>query len=187
MLSDLFHNTGYYLLDGEDYDGVFRKLPQFAQQPDLLFPYVEFAKQARPALEGTALAEASAELLCAHLNRRPLTNPISQWRAVFPAHLDTLLERGEAFFHPYSFNLMRQLGANFELLSKYLLWLSAQGFEVPASIPAAAQSIASESMVMQFRLVRAIARGRRDSCEDCFDVLESAYEKTLPPLAALVL
>ncbi len=62
-----FHNTGYHMLDGEDYDGVFRKLPQFAQQPDLLFPYVEFAKQARPALEGTALAEASAELLCAHL------------------------------------------------------------------------------------------------------------------------
>jgi hypothetical protein len=41
-------------------------------------------------------------------------------------------------------------------------------------------------MVMQFRLVRAIARGRRDACGDCFDVLESAYEQTLPPLAALV-
>ncbi|NYH19520.1 DUF1839 family protein [Paraburkholderia bryophila] len=181
-----FHNTGYHQLDGDDYDGVFRKLPQFAQQPDLLFPYVEFAKQARPALEGTALAETSAELLCAHLSRRPLTNPISQWRAAFPAHLDMLLERGEAFFHPYSFNLMRQLGANFEFLSKYLLWLGAQGFEMPATIPAAAQSIAAESMVMQFRLVRAIARKRRDLCEDCFDVLESAYEKTLPPLAALV-
>ncbi|MBU7439191.1 DUF1839 family protein [Paraburkholderia fungorum] len=182
-----FHNTGYHLLDGEDYDGVFRKLPQFAQQADLLFPYVEFAKQVRPALEGTALVEASAELLCAHLARRPLVNPISQWREAFPAHLDMLLERGEAFFHPYSFNLMRQLGANFEFLSKYLTWLAAQGFDVPESIPAAAQRIASESMVMQFRLVRAIARRRRDSCEDCFDVLESAYEKTLPPLAALVL
>jgi hypothetical protein len=181
-----FHNTGYHRLDGEDYDGVFRKLAQFAQQPDLLFPYVEFAKQTRPALEGTALADASAKLLCAHLLRRPLSNPVSQWRAAFPAHLDMLLERGEAFFHPYSFNLMRQLGANFEFLSKYLLWLSTQGFEIPQSIPDSAQRIAAESMVMQFRLVRAIARGRRDPCEDCFDVLESAYEKTLPPLAALV-
>lgn len=181
-----FHNTGYHLLDGEDYDGVFRKLPQLAGQADLLFPYVEFAKQARPALSGTALAEASAELLCAHLLRRPLANPVSQWRAAFPAHLDMLLERGEAFFHPYSFNLMRQLGANFELLSKYLLWLGGQGFEIPASIPEAAQRIASESLVMQFRLLRAIARKRRDTCDDCFDVLESAYEHTLPPLAALV-
>lgn len=181
-----FHNTGYHRLDGDDYDGVLRKLAQFAQQPDLLFPYVEFVKQARPALEGTALADASAELLCAHLLRRPLGNPVSHWRAAFPAHLDMLLERGEAFFHPYSFNLMRQLGANFELLSRYLQWLSSQGFGIPQSIADCAQRIAAESMVMQFRLVRAIARGRRDTCEDCFDVLESAYENTLPPLAALV-
>ena len=182
-----FHNTGYHLLDGQDYDGVFRKLPQFAQQPDLLFPYVEFAKQARPALEGTALAVASAELLCGHLRRRPLQNPISQWRVAFPAHLDTLLERGQAYFHPYSFNLMRQLGANFEFVSKYLLWLTAQGFDIPVAISDAAQTIASEAMVMQFRLVRAITRKRRDLCDDCFDVLESAYEKTLPPLARLAL
>ncbi|TDN70555.1 DUF1839 family protein [Paraburkholderia sp. BL10I2N1] len=182
-----FHNTGYHTLDGEDYDGVFRKLPQFAGKPDLLFPYVEFAKQVRPALEGTALAEASADLLCAHLARRPLRNPVTEWRTAFPAHLDMLLERGEPFFHPYSFNLMRQLGANFEFLSKYLLWLKAQGFAMPDTIPASAQTIASEAMVMQFRLVRAMARGRRDTCDDCFDVLEAAYEDTLPPLAALAL
>jgi len=67
---------------------------------------------------------------------------------------------------------------------RYALALSVSAFLL--SIPAAAQRIASESMVMQFRLVRAIARGRRDACDDCFDVLESAYEQTLPPLAALV-
>jgi hypothetical protein len=182
-----FHNTGYHRLDGEDYDGVFRKLPQFAGQADLLFPYVEFAKQVRAPLAGTALADASADLLCAHLARRPAHNPITQWRATFPAQLDTLLARGEKFFHLYSFNLMRQLGANFEFLSRYLQWLAGQGFEIPPGIVEAAQKIASESMVMQFRLVRAIARGRRDLCDDCFDVLEAAYARTVPPLAALVL
>jgi hypothetical protein len=30
-----------------------------------------------------------------------------------------------------------------------------------------------------------MARGRHDLCTDCFDVLEDAYDKTLPPLAAL--
>jgi hypothetical protein len=180
-----FHNTGYHLLEGEDYEGVFRKLPQFSEQADLLFPYVEFAKQVRPALEGIALAEASAELLCTHLARRPMRNPITQWRAEFPQQLDTLLARGEKFFHLYSFNLMRQLGANFEFLSKYLLWLSAQGFDIPPEIAGSAQKIASESMVMQFRLVRAMARGRHDLCNDCFDVLEDAYDKTMLPLAAL--
>ncbi|WP_420816064.1 DUF1839 family protein [Paraburkholderia phosphatilytica] len=181
-----FHNTGYHRLDGEDYDGVFRRLPELCGRSELLFPYVEFAKQVRPALEGVELAEASADLLCAHLTRRPLRNPITQWRATFPTHLDKLLERGEPFFHPYSFNLMRQLGANFEFLSKYLLWLKSQGFDMPPAIPAAAQQIASEAMVMQFRLVRAMARGRRDLCDDCFDVLEAAYDATLPPLVELV-
>jgi uncharacterized protein DUF1839 len=182
-----FHNTGYHQLDGEDYDGVFRKLARFAGQPDLLFPYVEFAKNTRPALEGAALAEASADLLCAHLARRPLRNPVTMWRAVFPEQLDQLLTRGEPYFHLYSFNLMRQLGANFEFLSKYLQWLHAQGYEMPESIPAAAQQISSEAMVMQFRLVRAMARKRHDPCEDCFDILEAAYERTLTPLAALAL
>jgi hypothetical protein len=182
---DFIDPAGYHLLEGEDYEGVFRKLPQFSEQADLLFPYVEFAKQVRPALEGIALAEASAELLCTHLARRPMRNPITQWRAEFPQQLDTLLARGEKFFHLYSFNLMRQLGANFEFLSKYLLWLSVQGFDIPPEIAGSAQKIASESMVMQFRLVRAMARGRHDLCNDCFDVLEDAYDKTLTPLAAL--
>jgi len=179
-----FHNTGYHTLAGEDYDGLFRKLPQFANAPDVLFPYVEFAKLTRPALEGQALTDASYELLQKHLARRPLKNPVSQWRAAFPAHLDQLLTRGDAYFHLYSFNLMRQLGANFEFLSKYVQWLSARGCEMPASVATAAQKIASESMVMQFRLVRAVARQRADLCADCFDVLEEAYEQTVPALAA---
>ena len=179
-----FHNTGYHTLDGEDYDGVFRKLSQFENRPDLLFPYAEFAKKVRVPLEGAALALASAQLLRSHLARRPTRNPVTEWRSVFASQLDVLLERGESFFHPYSFNLMRQIGANFEFLSKYLIWLDARGIGMPASIAESAQKIASEAMVMQFRIVRAMARGRRDTCDDCFDVLEAAYENTLTPLAA---
>jgi len=181
-----FHNTGYHRLEGGDYDGIFRKLPQFFDQPDLLFPYVEFCKQARAPLQGLQLAEASAELLRGHLARRPQHNPIAQWRAAFPEQLDAVLTRGERFFHLYSFNLMRQLGANFEFLSRYLQWLNEQGYDVPESIVAGAQTIASESMVMQFRLVRAMARKRPDLCADCFETLEAAYENTLPPLAGLM-
>lgn len=36
-------------------------------------------------------------------------------------------------------------------------------------------------------LDRAMARGRHDLCNECFDVLEAAYDKTLPQLAALAL
>src|SRR3954469_4497093 len=40
-----FHNAGYYRLSGEDFDGVFRRLPALKNNPELLFPYVEFVKR----------------------------------------------------------------------------------------------------------------------------------------------
>jgi hypothetical protein len=181
-----YHNTGYYVLDGEDYEGLFRRLPDLASNPELLFPYVEFAKRVRPPLTGTALAEASADLLVEHLSQRPARNPIMQWRGAFPEHAETILERGEAYFHLYTFNAMRQLGSNFEYLSKYLGWMREQGFDIPEAMSVAAQKIASESMVMQFRLARASMRKRADLCDDCFDILEASYEKVVEPLAALI-
>jgi Domain of unknown function (DUF1839) len=180
-----FHNTGYYVLDGENYDGLFHRLPALAGNPDLLFPYVEFVKHAKPALTGAALAGASVQLLSGHLAHRPARNPISEWRAAFPGHVDTIIARGNAYFHLYAFNTMRQLGLNFEMLSKYLLWLREQGFDVPANMPADAQRIASEAMVMQFRLARASMRGRPDLCGDSFDILESAYDRVVEPLASI--
>jgi hypothetical protein len=181
-----FHNTGYYVLDGEDYEGLFRRRPDLAGNAELLFPYVEFAKRVREPLTGTALAEASADLLVEHLAQRPARNPVTQWRAAFPEHMQTILERGEAFFHLYTFNVMRQLGSNFEFLAKYLSWMREQGFDIPEGMSVAAQKLASESMVMQFRLARASMRGRADMCDDCFDILEASYAKVVEPLAALI-
>jgi hypothetical protein len=173
-----FHHTGYHLLDGDDYDGVLK--------PMALFPHVEFVKRVRDALKGTPLAEVSADLLCAHLLRRPLHNPVTRWRAAFPAHVDTMLERGEAYTRLYASNVMRQLGTNFELLAHYLQWMRDQGFDIPAQTHISARKIASESMVMQCRLARALSRGKRELCDASFDVIEDAYERVVPPLASIV-
>ncbi|TCK43893.1 uncharacterized protein DUF1839 [Paraburkholderia sp. BL8N3] len=181
-----FHNTGYHVLDGDDYDGVLQRTPALAADRALLFPHAEFVKRVRPALSGTALAEMSADLLCAHLLRRPDDNPVTRWRAAFPAHVETMLERGAPHTRHYAFNVMRQLGANFEFLAQYLRWLRKQGFDIPGDAPLAAQKIASESMVMQCRLARSVSRSRRDLCDACFDVLEDAYDRVVPVLAALV-
>jgi hypothetical protein len=182
---EYFHNAGYFTLSGDDYDGVFRLSPELAGNPDLLFPYAEFVKRNRPALPEAELVHASASVLAMHLARRPTSNPISEWRAAFPEHVHAVLNRDVAYFHLYSFNVMRQLGANFELLSKYLTWLRERGFDIPESLSKDAQHIASESMVMQFRLVRARMRGRPDFCDDCLDGLEASYERVMTPLAAL--
>jgi hypothetical protein len=182
-----FHNAGFFELSGEDYDGVFRLQPDLAGDVQALFPYVEFVKRARPPLEGDALVQRSVDLLKLRLLDRPQANPITQWRAEFPEHLRALLERDPAYYHLYTFNVLRQLGFNFELLAKYVAWLGERGVDIPADIQANAQTIAGEAMVMQFRLARARMRSRVDACNECMDTLEAAYEKTIEPLAARLL
>ncbi|SAK73830.1 hypothetical protein AWB78_03129 [Caballeronia calidae] len=184
-----FHHTGYHLLDGDDYDGVLRvdaahDADATAQQA--LFPHVEFVKRVRDALSGTPLAEVSADLLCAHLLRRPLQSPIARWRAAFPEHVDTMLSRGESYARLYAFNMMQQLGANFELLAHYLQWMREQGFDIPVQTHAGARKIASETMVMQCRLARALSHGRREMCDASFDVIAEAYDRVIPPLADII-
>jgi len=179
-----FHNAGYYTLDGDDYAGVFRKTEALRNDPDVLFPYVEFVKQARPALTGEALARASVVRLREHLASRPAANPVSAFRAAFPAHLDTLIARGDAYFHLYAFNTLRQLGANFELLGQYVDWLGEAGVQTAPAIGTACKTIAGEAKVLQFRMARAMARRRPDTCNDCFDLLERAYDDVVPALAA---
>ncbi|KIG09169.1 protein of unknown function DUF1839 [Burkholderia sp. MR1] len=190
-----FHRTGYHLLDGDDYDGVLStNAAHDAEHADAagtvhgqaLFPHVEFAKRVRDPLSGTPLAEVSADLLCAHLLRRPMHNPIARWRAAFPAHVDTMLARGDAYSRLYACNVMRALGANFELLAHYLHWMREQGFDIPMSTHLGARRIASEAMVMQCRLARALSRSERDLCDASFDVMEDAYDRVVPPLASIV-
>ncbi|SAL32085.1 DUF1839 family protein [Caballeronia telluris] len=182
---EYFHNAGYFTLSGEDYDYLFRLASELAGNPHVLFPYAEFVKRNRPALSDASLADASASLLAMHLSRRPNSNPIGEWRAAFKEHVHAVLNRDVSYFHLYSFNVMRQLGANFELLSTYLGWLRERGFDIPDSLAKDAQHIASESMVMQFRLARARMRARPDFCDDCLDGLEASYERVMTPLAAL--
>ncbi|WP_250465010.1 DUF1839 family protein [Caballeronia sp. GAFFF2] len=182
-----FHHTGYHLLDGDDYNGVLGLPASDASTlAATLFPHVEFVKRVREPLTGTALAEASADLLCAHLLRRPLHNPITRWRAAFPEHVDAILARGDAYTQLYFANVMRQLGANFELLAHYLQWMREQGFDIPVQTHTSARKIASETMVMQCRLARSLSRQHRELCEASFDVLEDAYSRVVPPLAAIV-
>ncbi|WP_416051303.1 DUF1839 family protein [Cupriavidus basilensis] len=181
-----YHNEGYHVATGEDYAGLFRRLPALADDVNLLFPYAEVARRRFPALEGTMLVRASLALLRKHLARRPRQNPITAFRTAFPAHQEALMAGGEQTFHPYAFSVLRQLGANFELLGQYLRWLAQHGQPMPESIAGACQKLASEAMVMQFRLVRSIISRRVDRCQDCLDQLEASYEAAVPALAGYV-
>lgn len=179
-----YHNDSYQVARADDYAGLFRLLPEQSCDVHLLPPFARVARRRFPALTGPLLLRASLGLLRRHLARRPRLNPVTAYRRVFPQHLEWLAASGEAAFHPYAFHVLRQVGANFELLGKYLRWLGQQGQPLPQSIVAACQRLASEAMVMQFRLVRSILGRRPDSCEDCLEQMEACYDAIVPALAA---
>ncbi|MDR3096590.1 MAG: DUF1839 family protein [Paraburkholderia sp.] len=169
-----FHNSGYYLATGEDYDALLG-----TDSPERQAPYVECAKRRFEPLRDTPLREASLALLRRHLKRRPHANPIASFRQALARDAGLIAARPIEFFHAYSFNTLRQLGANFELLGHYLRWLQADAsthHEVPASAIAACDAIASESVVLEFRLARSCARSKEDRGESSLDVLEAAYD-----------
>jgi Domain of unknown function (DUF1839) len=146
-----FHNAGYFVVQGEDFDRLFdiRGLP----------PYVEFVKrnEAR-ALRDAALVEASLGLLRSHLARAPKANPFPVFRERFGQDLGWLLQAPIEAFHAYSFATLRQYGACFELAETYLRWLAGHGVEGVEEPAAALHDIAGTAKAFQFQLARSMAR-----------------------------
>lgn len=176
-----FHGPGLFALEGEDYDGIFGA--RDAEGGDLpLFPYTEFVKFEEP--EASDVAAAARDLLRRHLANRPKANPLAAYRTAFDAHAAELAERDPAYFHVYAFNTLRQFGANFELLSTHLEWLGDNGETGLEDAAAAAASIASGAKTMQFKLARAMARGRFDGLADMISPMVAAYDMTMVGLDA---
>ncbi len=171
-----FHNSGYHALEGEDFDGVLNRLPQ-QQREDYLFPYVEFVKfPARPVQPKKADVLA---ILSRHLAKAPQVNPFTAYRADLPAHLDSLSTRPPDYFHIYAFNILRQTGANFELLDAHIAWLEGQGEAAMPEARAAAMEIATGTKTLQFQLARAMARKKYDGLEVGIERLAEAYHTVM--------
>jgi hypothetical protein len=176
-----FHNVGHYELTGEDYAGVFRKLPRQTQLDDVLPPYVEFAKRRWPPLAGAALTDAAINLLRRHLRRRPDGNPIQRYRDDFVRHMDWLIARPQSF-HDYAFGIFRQLGANYQLLASHVDWLQARGVSGLTDVGEAARTISATAKSMQFKVARIASRSRFDPCTAMFDALARNYDAVIDGL-----
>ncbi|GLC90649.1 hypothetical protein Tamer19_00570 [Cupriavidus sp. TA19] len=178
-----YHTDGYHTASGEDYAAIFRLAPGARSAETLPFVHADVVRRDGRLCGREPLLDASLALLRKHLGNRPQQNPVTQFRAVFPAHLERLMARGEPGFHHYASGVLRQLGANFELLARYLRWLMMQGQDIPEKATEACYTMASEAMVMQFRLMRAVISRKPDRCEDCLDQLEASYQASVPALA----
>jgi len=178
-----FHNDGFFALEGDDYDGLFGQWDGAEAGGLPLFPYTEYVKfeAAPPARDVVATARS---LLSQHLSRRPKQNPLAAYAAVFGSHAEALSRRSPEYFHTYSFNTLRQVGSNFELLGDHLEWLGRngqQGLEVAVE---AAGRIAEGAKVMQFKLARAMARQRFEGLDTMLAPMVEAYDVIMTALDA---
>ena len=69
-----FHNAGYFELEGDDFDGVFRQGSY--EDPTVLPPYVETVRLDRMRHDPDALVAGAVALTRAHLARRPVDDPM---------------------------------------------------------------------------------------------------------------
>lgn len=177
-----FHNAGFFALSGEDFDGLFSQTGR-DRKADALLPYTEFVKLPAAPVKVDTLAVAK-RLMARHLARRPAANPIEAFGAALSAHLADLAGRPQDYFHIYAFNTLRQLGANFELLASHLAWLSGKGEPGLARAEAAALEIATSAKTMQFKLARAMARGRFDGLDAFIAPMAAAWDTVMSELDA---
>ena len=155
-----FHNAGYFTLEGDDYDGVFRRRQTQDRKETVLFPYAEYVKFDGTPLAGDGLVGAARGLLEKHVAAIPRENPFCHFARRIDAQAMAVSERDPDFFHKYAFNTLRQAGANFELLGSHITWLEGNGALDNTGIPELCQRISSHMKAQQFQLARAIARKR---------------------------
>ena len=145
-----FHNAGYHVLCGADYDGVLRLGRTF--DPDVLPPYTELARWADWArLEGEPLRERARELSAVHLARRPTDDPFARFGARLAADLPGLLAGDAQGAHDYVFATVRMAGSAFEVAASHVDWLLG---EEGATASAAFGRIVAGCKVLSFCLAR---------------------------------
>jgi Domain of unknown function (DUF1839) len=177
-----FHNARYCSLSAADYDGLFRKLPDQLNLPDVLPPYVEFIRTGKAPLSGAELAKRALALLTGYLAEVPLTNPVKAFGKALERDSAEIIAQPIQYYHDYAFNTVRQLGANFEVLGSHLDWLVRNG-EVRLAEPASsARKISASSKAMLFQLARMASRKRVQDFGSQIDALAGLYDETITGL-----
>jgi hypothetical protein len=152
-----FHNSGYYVAEGDDFAGLFRLEDPWTPASLRLLPYTEFVKldglQRRPAAE---LVTEALALARGHHARRPKTNPFVSYKPRFASDLEWLRSMPVEEFHRYAFVSIRQFGANFELAADFCRWLEENGRPAFAAPGKEFRAIAEDAKALQFKIARAV-------------------------------
>jgi len=179
-----FHSSGYHVLEGEDFVGVFR-LDSEKWGVEHLPPYVEVAKREwEKKLPEAELVQLSLGLLKKHLKHLPKSNPFTRYKARFERDLAWVNEGGMNAFYAYAFATLRQIGSCFELLATYLRWAEARGVEGLEDAAKDFTAISDGAKSMQFKLARAVGGKRAIDHAALIGVMESAWGSGMERLVA---
>ena len=179
-----FHNTGYWELEGADFEGVFKtgELPD-----DYLQPYAEWVELdrmvRRPEQE---LVGMSIDLARHHLTRAPRVNPLHRFADRFPKDLDWLLERDLDAYHMYVFAGVRQCGSSFDLADRYLRWLSDRGYPDLAEPAEHLARVSSGCKTLILKLARIVNRKKPKDLSPDIRGMADSWEAAMRGLRAQI-
>lgn len=179
-----FHNAGYFELEGEDFDGVFR-VGHYAEQGGLP-PYVELVKLDRLRRDsGEVLTVSALALMREHASRRPSDNPVPRMAKRIQQDLSWLRGADVERFHAYAFGICRQCGASAETAAAFLRWLARRRPEQELVLNQSAerwQSLAESAKSLQFTLAR-VARGRNSDVSGILATMADDWQAAMAALA----
>lgn len=179
-----FHNAGYFSLEGEDFNRLFRL--EAAPDPAFMPLFAELVRQDRAVLRpAVELRSISLDQLRKHAAWRTRDNPVQRFRVRFERDLPAIAQQGMAHYHAWVFGTLRQLGAASELSAAYLRWLDpapAARFEVAA---AAFSDISTIAKSLLLKIARAVNAKRALDASAAFDEMAAAWQRASASLEEL--
>ena len=181
-----FHNAGYFELEGDDFDGVFRL--GLHADPAALPPYVETVRLDRLRRDPDELVAGAVALTRAHVARRPMDDPMLRFEQRLEDDAAWLGTQDIETFHLYAFGTCRQCGATAELAASFVDWLAAHDTAVSNNddlvvVADAFRTVATAAKALQFSLARR-SRGRTVDMHPSFEEMGRAYRTAMDGLVA---
>jgi len=179
-----FHNAGYYQLEGEDFNRLFRL--EAPADPAFMPLFAELVRIDRLRRDTPAELQIRATgLLAAAVQRLPADNPVARFAQRFQQQFAQLRSGGLPHYHAWAFAATRQLGAAFELAACHLQWLRGLPAAPAAEAVAACAQIATLAKTLILKGARSVNSGKAASCDELFHELASAWERAAAALRAV--
>ncbi|HVT38152.1 MAG TPA: DUF1839 family protein [Gemmatimonadaceae bacterium] len=178
-----FHNAGFYTLEGDDFESLFRL--SAAPDPAFMPLFAELVRVDRlRRLPAGELAEMARLLLAKHVSRRPAVNPLTKFHRRFQDDLGVIQREGLNYYHTWAFATIRQMGAAFESLSLHLRWLmragAGEGFG-PAAEAFERLSLTAKAFIL--KAARVVNSRRPFDASSVFDEMSGAWYDGMTTLA----